>query len=266
MFELKNITKIYNRQIKAVDNVSLHIKKAERIALIGPSGAGKTTLFRIINCTIPPTSGSLIIDGATVFKLNNSQIRNLRRRIGIVYQHHNLINRLSVVHNIIIGRLGNWSAFKSLFSLLYPFEFEEVKKALEKVRIEDKIFSRPLELSGGQRQRVALARVLFQNPDVIIADEPVSSVDQKLAQEIIELLIEISEDNNKTLLVSLHRVDLAFKYFNRIIGFNKGKIIFDASPEKISKFMLKDLFSKDGLIREGSEIEKQKSITPLHPL
>ncbi len=265
MFELTNISKEFG-QVKAVDRVSLRIKKAERVAFIGPSGAGKTTLFRIINCTIPSTTGSLAIDGIDVSKLKQSQIKKLRCRIGMVFQHHNLINRLPVIHNVISGKLGYWSAGKSLLSLLHPIEFEEAKEALEKVGIADKIFSRPLELSGGQRQRVSLARVLFQDPDAIIADEPVSSVDQKLAQEIIELIIDISNDNGKTLLVSLHSVDLALKYFPRIIGFSEGKIIFDSSPDKVSKFMLEALFSKEEFIREELNSEEYKSASLLHPL
>lgn len=242
-YQLEKVTKVFARRLVAVDGIDLSVQRGERAALIGPSGAGKTSLFRMLNCTLRPTSGRLWIDGDEVVTLHGKRLREVRRKIGTIYQQHNLVPRLKVVHNVLSGNLGHWSTVRSLISLIRPVDMELAYKALRQVGIEEKVFNRTDELSGGQQQRVAIARVLIQDPEVILADEPVSSVDPSLATAIVKLLLEISESTRKTLLINLHSVDLALAYFPRVIGIKNGKALFDLSPDKVSDDLLEELYS-----------------------
>lgn len=252
-YVLDQVRKVFGREQAALDGIDLRIRKGERVALIGPSGAGKTTLFRLLNFTLRPSAGKLWVDGTDIESLHGRRLRQARCRIGTVYQQHNLVPRLKVVHNVLAGGLGRWATLRSLWSLLSPSDIEVAHRALAEVGIPDKIFERTDELSGGQQQRVAIARVLVQNPEVILADEPVSSVDPSLASSIVRLLIDISRDMQKTLVMSLHSVDLALAYFPRIVGIKKGTTVFDSSPDKISEEMLEDLYA--GHIRSNSMSE-----------
>jgi len=258
-YVLERVRKIFGRRQAALDGIDLRIQKGERVALIGPSGAGKTTLFRLLNFTLRPSSGKLWIEGTDIESLHGRRLRQARCRIGTVYQQHNLVPRLKVVHNVLAGGLGRSSTLRSLWSLLSPSDIGLAHRALAEVGIPDKIFERTDELSGGQQQRVAIARVLVQNPEVILADEPVSSVDPSLATAIVRLLIDISRDTQKTLLMSLHSVDLALAYFSRVVGIKDGTTAFDLSPAKISEEMLEDLYA--GHIRSDSlsEAESEQS-------
>jgi phosphonate transport system ATP-binding protein len=242
-YRLEEVCKVFGRRQIALDGIDLVVQRGERVALIGPSGAGKTTLFRLLNCTLRPTSGRLWINGEDVATIHGKRLRQVRGRIGTIYQQHNLVPRLRVIHNVLAGRLSRWSTLRALTSLANPQEAEVAREALTQVGIPDKIFERTDELSGGQQQRVAIARVLVQDPEVILADEPVSSVDPTLASTIVKLLIDISERTRKTLVVSLHSVDLALAHFPRIVGVKNGTAAFDLNPEKISKAMLEDLYA-----------------------
>lgn len=242
-YRLEKIGKVFGRHQIAVDGIDLEVRTGERVALIGPSGAGKTTLFRMLNCTLRPSSGRLWINGDEVVTLHGRRLRWVRRKIGTIYQQHNLVPRLKVIHNVLSGNLGQWSTMRSLISLIRPVDIELAYQALRQVGIEEKIFSRTDELSGGQQQRVAIARVLIQDPEVILADEPVSSVDPSLATVIVKLLLDISQNTHKTLLMNLHSVDLALAYFPRVIGIKNGKALFDLSPDKISDGLLEELYS-----------------------
>jgi len=242
-YQLEQVSKIFPRHQIAVIGLDLEVRKGEKVALIGPSGAGKTTLFRMLNCTLRPSAGKLFIDGEDIERLHGKRLRQMRRRIGTIYQQHNLVPRLRVLHNVLSGKLGQWSTVQSLISLARPRDIAPAYDALRRVGIEDKILARTDELSGGQQQRVAIARVLVQEPEVILADEPVSSVDPSLASAIIKLLLDISESLHKTLLMNLHSVDLALAYFPRVIGIKEGRVLFDLSPDKISDGLLDDLYS-----------------------
>lgn len=262
-YRLEKIAKVFSRHQVAIDGVDLEVRRGEKVALIGPSGAGKTTLFRILNLTLRPTSGRLGLNGSEVETLHGKKLRQARRKIGTVYQQHNLVPRLRVIHNVLSGKLGSWSTLRSLASLLRPVDIELAYHALRQVGIEEKIFSRTDELSGGQQQRVAIARVLVQDPDVILADEPVSSVDPSLATAIVKLLIDISQQTGKTLLVNLHSVNLALSYFPRIIGIKDGTTMFDLAPEKISKELLEELYSGHLPDTDQEKTADEESRSPL---
>ena len=242
-YHLESVRKEFGRQQVALEEFDLTVAQGERVALIGPSGAGKTTLFRMLNCTIRPTSGRLRIDGEEVRELYGRRLREMRRRIGTIYQQHNLVPRLRVVHNVLSGRLGSWSLLGSLASLVRPSHLEAAHRALADVGIAEKLFSRTDELSGGQQQRVAIARVLMQDPEVILADEPVSSVDPSLAENIIKLLITISDQTRKTLMVNLHSTDLALSYFPRVVGMKQGVKLFDTATARVTPELLRELYS-----------------------
>ncbi|HUJ25828.1 MAG TPA: phosphonate ABC transporter ATP-binding protein [Myxococcales bacterium] len=239
--ELDQARKVFD-QVAALDGVSLSVEPGEQVALIGPSGAGKTTLFRLLNLTLRPTSGRVRLDGADAASLTDAQQQEARQRIGTIYQQHNLVGRLRVVHNVLAGNLGRWPAWKSLASLLWP-DTDEALRALHQVLIADKLHERTDALSGGQQQRVAIARVLVQDPEVILADEPVSSVDPTLAAGIVALLTDISARAGKTLLVNLHSVDLALQHFPRVVGVRGGRIAFDLPPAQVGGELLSALYA-----------------------
>jgi phosphonate transport system ATP-binding protein len=242
MYRLENARKVFPDGTVAVDEVTLHIRPGERVAVIGPSGAGKTTLFRLLNATLRPTSGHLWFDEADLESLSGRRLRQLRRRIGTVYQQHNLVPQLRVVHNVLAGRLGRWSLPKAVWSLISPQERTVALGALEQVGIPEKLYARTAHLSGGQQQRVAIARVLVQDPDVILADEPVSSVDPTLGRTIIELLVQVAEGHHKTLVANLHAVAFALDFFPRVIGFRHGRIAFDLPAAAVTEQVLADLY------------------------
>ncbi len=254
VYELVEVRKVFPGNITALDGVTLRIEAGEQVAIIGPSGAGKTTLFRLLNCTLLPTSGILRIQGQEVRQIRRRHLRQLRQHIGTVYQQQNLVPRLPVIHNVLAGRLGTWSTLRALWSLLRPFAIPEAYAALQQVGIPEKLYARTDELSGGQQQRVAIARVLLQNPTIILADEPVSSVDPALAEMLIKLLQEICIAAQKTLLMNLHSVHLAVTYFPRLIGLREGKVVFDVKREEISDDLLTTLYQG---AETSSDLEKE---------
>jgi phosphonate transport system ATP-binding protein len=243
MYRLEHVRKVFPDGTVAVDGVNLTMQAGERVAVIGPSGAGKTTLFRLLNATLRPTSGHLWFDEVDLERLSGRRLRHLRRRIGTVYQQHNLVPQLRVIHNVLAGRLGRWSLPRALLSLLSPQERPVALMALEQVGIPEKLYSRTAHLSGGQQQRVAIARVLVQDPDVILADEPVSSVDPTLGRTIIELLVQLAESQKKTLVANLHAVSLALDFFPRVIGFRQGQVVFDLPAAAVTAQVLADLYA-----------------------
>jgi phosphonate transport system ATP-binding protein len=260
IYELENIQKVFDDGSVAVDGISLIVGAGEHVALIGPSGAGKTTLFRILNLTLRPTRGRLRLDGVDVADLGESRLRQARMRIGTIYQQGNLVGRLRVVHNVLAGNLGRWSTPVAFASLLRPRGAAEAYHALEQVAIPEKLYARTDELSGGQQQRVAIARLLIQNPDIILADEPVSSVDPSLAVTIVTLLRDLSAESRKTLLMNLHSVNLALAYFPRIVGIRDGRVHFDLAPDKVTPDLLEALYS--GHREEAVQVERFNEINP----
>ncbi len=248
IYELERLGKTFDGRDLALEDVSLTVGRGEQLAFVGPSGAGKTTLFRILNLTLRPTAGTLRVAGTDVAGVDGAALRDLRRRIGTVYQQHNLVGRLRVVHNVLAGYLGRWSTAKALLSLAQPQEVETAAAALARVGIAEKLYARTDTLSGGQQQRVAIACVLVQDPEVILGDEPVSSVDPSLAMSLVRLLTELCRTAGKTLLMNLHSVDRALAFFPRVVGVRQGRVAFDLPPDKVTS----DLF---GSLYEGAEPE-----------
>jgi phosphonate transport system ATP-binding protein len=244
MFELNEISKVYERKI-ALSSLSLNIKKGELVALIGPSGAGKTTLLNILATVLKFDEGRLLIDGKS--SEEHKTVKQLAKKIGIIRQQFDLVGQLTVIHNVLAGRLADWGFLKSIISLIIPQDKALAEKALERVGLSDKINEITSKLSGGEQQRVALARLLVQKPEVILADEPVSSLDPARAEDVLFMLTKLAKEEEQTLVASLHTVEYARKYFNRIIALREGKIYFDLPAEKVTDSILAELYNLEEL-------------------
>lgn len=232
MLEFQSVGLSYGA-IVAVDSLDLKIEQGEQVCLIGPSGAGKSSLLGLINGRLAPTSGKVVFNGLDLGVLNGKPLKDVRRGIAWVPQDLGLVPNLRVSQNVACGRAarkGFWGLMKSLL-LMSRAEKETVSALLKRVGIEEKIFNRVDHLSGGQQQRVAIARALYQEPKMILADEPVSAVDPERAKSLVDLLTTISREENVTLVMSLHDVGLAQRYFDRVIGMRDGKVVLDGSPD-----------------------------------
>ena len=234
MLEFQSATLSY-RDVTAIDSLDLAIAPGEQVCLIGPSGCGKTSLLGLINHRFKPTSGQVSVHGRDLATLNERNLRKIRAKIAWVPQDLGLVDNLRVSQNVACGRAAEKGFWKLLRSLVWMsrHEKEVILKVLRKVGIEEKIFTRLDQLSGGQQQRVAIARALYQRPEIIVADEPVSAVDPERAKDLIELLTSLAKREDKTLVVSLHDVELAKRYFNRIIGLRGGRVVMDGSPDEL---------------------------------
>jgi len=241
VFELDNVTVRYGT-FTALSGISLRIEAGERVALIGPSGAGKSTLLSLLNGSLAPTKGRLHLLGQDPMKLSARALRRLQQQIGMVYQQFHLVPNLSVIHNVNAGHLGRWSLAKAMLSLIIPLERQVAARALADVGIADKLYARTDTLSGGQQQRVAIARVLVQDPVVILADEPISSVDPERSREIMTLLRTLCDRFNKTLVVSLHAIEYAYSHCERIVGLQAGRVAFDLPAAQVSPQMIETLY------------------------
>ncbi len=245
MLQIRNLTKIYEGGVLALDNVSFDVPDGQFLAVIGLSGSGKSTLLRCINRLIEPTSGQIIWDGEDITKLNPEEMRRVRRRIGMVFQHFNLVHRSKVITNVLAGRLGY---VNPAWSLVNRFPAEDVEKALrqmERVGIGDKADFRADELSGGQQQRVGIARALMQDPAIILADEPVASLDPVLAHSIMKHLEQINKEDGVTVICSLHFLDLVHRYAGHVVALNQGRLVFEGQPKEIDDEKFKDIYGKE---------------------
>lgn len=226
VLSLRGVGVTYGR-LAALDGFDLEVQAGERVALVGPSGAGKTTVLRLCTGSVRPTAGRVEVLGHDLATTAPEELRAVRRRVGTVYQQLHLVGPLRVVHNVNAGRLGTWSRRRALRSLIRPVEVDGARDALARVGIASKLFERTDRLSGGEQQRVALARVLVQDPELILADEPVSSLDPARAEEVMDLLSEVIADRSRTMLVSLHDFGLARRRCDRIVGVRAGRVAFD---------------------------------------
>lgn len=247
----ENLTKVYERgQVVALKNVSFSVEKGEFLVIIGLSGSGKSTLLRCINRLIEPSAGQIFVDGVDVTQLSSARMRRVRRKIGMIFQHFNLINRSTVLTNTLSGRLGYMSAWRSLLGLFTKEDKKLAIQNLARVGLEDKVYARADELSGGQQQRVGIARALMQNPDLLLTDEPVSALDPATSHSVMQYLEQMNQEDGVTVLASLHFLSLARRYGTRIIALKGGELMFDGSPSEIDEAKFKEIYGD-----EAEEVE-----------
>ena len=245
MLEVRNLTKIYGDGTVALRDVSFTVPDGEFLVVIGLSGSGKSTLLRCINRLVEPTSGQILWNGIDITAAPAEELRRIRRRIGMVFQHFNLVNRSSVLTNVLAGRLGY---INPAFSLINRFPKEDIDKALQKlerVGIRDKAAVRADELSGGQQQRVGIARALMQDPDLILADEPVASLDPVLAHSIMTHLEQINKQDGIMVICSLHFLDLVQRYADHVIALNQGALVFEGKAKDIDDQRFKEIYGQE---------------------
>lgn len=245
MLQIRSLTKVYESGVKALDNVSFDVPDGHFLAVIGLSGSGKSTLLRCINRLIEPTSGQILWDGVDLVTLPEEEMRRMRRKIGMVFQQFNLVNRSKVITNVLAGRLGY---INPAFSLINHFPKEDIAKAihqLDRVSIADKAYVRADELSGGQQQRVGIARALMQDPSIILADEPVASLDPVLAHSIMKYLEAINKEDKVTVICSLHFLDLVHRYASHVVALNLGKVVFEGQPKEIDDEKFKEIYGQE---------------------
>ena len=234
MIIFDNVSKTYPNGVKGLSHINLTINDGEFVSISGLSGAGKSTLLRSVNRLNDVTEGEITIDGVSLTKAGKKELRRIRRRIGMISQQFNLVKRSTVQKNVLSGRLGYYSTWKSILGLFSKEDYERTKDALERVDLQDKLHSRCDELSGGQQQRVSIARTLVQQADIILADEPVASLDPVTTQKIMKDLQNINTTLGKTVIVNIHSVELARSFSTRIIALKAGEIVFDGAPEELT--------------------------------
>jgi phosphonate transport system ATP-binding protein len=245
MLRVENLTKVYPTGTVALKDVSFEVQDGEFMVVIGLSGSGKSTLLRCINRLIEPTSGRIVWDDIDITTANPTQLRHIRRQIGMVFQQFNLVKRSKVITNVLSGRLGYVNPWVSLLGLWPGSENERAMKALERVGIADKANNRADALSGGQQQRVGIARALMQEPRLILADEPVASLDPVLAHSILQYLEVLNKEDGATVICSLHFLDLVHRYASRVIALKDGVKVFEGLPKEIDRLRFKEIYGEE---------------------
>ncbi len=256
MLRLENFTKRYLTGDLAVNNVTLEIPTGQVVALIGPSGAGKSTLIRCINRLVEPTSGAAILDDINLTVLGSSALRKARRHMGMIFQEYALVERLSVMENVLSGRLGYVGFWRSWFRKFPQSDIDEAFRLMERVGIADMADKRADALSGGQRQRVGIARALIQNPKLLLVDEPTASLDPKTARQIMRLITELCAERGLAAIVNIHDVALAQMYVERVIGLRTGEVVFDGPPEDLTPEVLTDIYGEEDWEATIEEVEE----------
>jgi len=242
LLELKNVTKTYNKVTLAIHDISFCVDEGEFVTIIGPSGAGKSTLLRCINRIIEADSGEISVDGVISSSLSKKNLRKLRTKIGMIFQNYNLVDRLTVIENVLHGRLGYKSTLAGILGSYTQEEKNQSYQIIKTLGLEDQVYKRCDQLSGGQKQRVGIARALVQNPRIILCDEPIASLDPNASKIIMDHLRNICTEMGITIIVNLHQVDVALKYSGRIIGINAGKVVFDGSPCDLNTRQIKEIY------------------------
>ena len=245
LLSIKNVSKKYNNGINALKNISFDVEKGEFISVIGPSGSGKSTLLRSINKMIDISQGSILFEDKNIENLKKTQIELVRREIGMIFQNYNLVERLTVIENVLHGRLGYKSIISGILGIYSEEEKKEAFSFLERVNMTKYAYQKCSELSGGQKQRVGIARAIMQKPKLLLCDEPIASLDPKTAENIMDYLKKIVTELKITCIVNLHQVDIAKKYSDRIIALNKGEKIFDDKAEKLTEKMVEFIYKDE---------------------
>lgn len=245
LLSIKNVSKKYNNGTNALKNISFDVEKGEFISVIGPSGSGKSTLLRSINKMIDISQGSILFEDKNIESLKKTQIELVRREIGMIFQSYNLVERLTVIENVLHGRLGYKSIIAGILGIYSEEEKKEAFSFLERVNMTKYAYQKCSELSGGQKQRVGIARAIMQKPKLLLCDEPIASLDPKTAENIMDYLKKIVTELKITCIVNLHQVDIAKKYSDRIIALNKGEKIFDDKVERLTEKMVEFIYKDE---------------------
>ena len=245
MLEIKQLVKKYNTGDLAINGVDLKVENGQVMALIGPSGAGKSTLIRCVNRLENPTSGEIWLNGENIVKMRSGKLRRARRNMGMIFQEYALVERLTVMENVLSGRLGYVGFWRSFLRKFPQSDINAAFGLLEKVGLDTMVNKRADELSGGQRQRVGIARALIQKPDILLVDEPTASLDPKTSRQIMRLITELCEENQLTAIINIHDVALAQMYAERIVGLREGSIVYDGSPDDLKPDVLTEIYGKE---------------------
>ncbi len=245
MLEIKQLVKKYNTGDLAINGVDLKVEKGQVMALIGPSGAGKSTLIRCVNRLENPTSGEIWLNGENIVKMRSGKLRRARRNMGMIFQEYALVERLTVMENVLSGRLGYVGFWRSFLRKFPQSDINAAFGLLEKVGLDTMVNKRADELSGGQRQRVGIARALIQKPDILLVDEPTASLDPKTSRQIMRLITELCEENQLAAIINIHDVALAQMYAERIVGLREGSIVYDGSPDDLKPDILTEIYGKE---------------------
>lgn len=264
MLNIKDLSKVYPTGTTALKNVNFSVDKPQVVTIIGPSGAGKSTLIRCINRLVEPTTGTIMLNNIDVLSLSRRELRKVRRRMGMIFQEYNLVERLTVMENLLSGRLGYVSFLKTYRR---KFPAEDVAAAfelLDRVGLSGYQDTRADELSGGQRQRVGISRALMQQPDLLLVDEPTASLDPKTSRQIMRLLVELAHERGTPALVNIHDVSLAQSFADRIIGLAGGQIVFDGTAKQVTAQVLTEIYGEEDwstTIRKAEEKNDKDSLS-----
>lgn len=245
MLRVEHLTKVYDDGTVALRDVSFEVPDGEFLAIIGLSGSGKSTLLRCINRLVDPTEGRILWNDEDITAASQEDMRRIRRRIGMVFQHFNLVHRSKVITNVLAGRLGYTSPALAVVNRFLKADRDRAIKQLARVGLQDKANNNAEDLSGGQQQRVGIARAMMQDPEMILADEPVASLDPVLAHSIMQILETINKEDRVTVLCSLHFLDLVHRYGQRVIALNEGRVVFEGLPSQIDDDMFKDIYGQE---------------------
>jgi phosphonate transport system ATP-binding protein len=257
MLHLEKLTKTYKTGDKALNDVTLDIPNGQVVALIGPSGAGKSTLIRCINRLVEPTSGSAVLDGVNITALGSAALRRERRRMGMIFQEYALVERLTVMENVLSGRLGYVGFWRSYLRKFPQSDVDEAFRLLDRVGLLEMADKRADELSGGQRQRVGIARALIQNPALILVDEPTASLDPKTSRQIMRLICELCAERDLAAIINIHDVALALMFVQRVIGLKLGEVQFDGPPGDMTPEVLTTIYGEEDWKATIAKVEEE---------
>jgi phosphonate transport system ATP-binding protein len=273
MLRLEQLVKRYPTGDEALKGVDLEVPAGQVMALIGPSGAGKSTLIRCINRLVEPTSGQVLLGGEELTRLGSGALRRARRRMGMIFQEYALVERLSVMENVLSGQLGYVGFWQSYFRRFPQSAIDEAFRLLERVGLDDMVDKRADELSGGQRQRVGIARALIQDPEILLVDEPTASLDPKTSRQIMRLICELCEERQLAAIINIHDVALAQMFVQRVVGLQLGSVVYDGPPDGLSAEVLTDIYGEEdwsATIRkvedEGEDEDTAGEVEPAAPL
>ena len=242
ILKFDGVSKIYSNGVHALKNVSFEIKEGEFVSIIGPSGSGKSTLLRAVNQLITISEGKIILDDEEISKQKGKDLRNQRRKVGMIFQNYNLVYSLSVLQNVLHGRLGYMSGLNGILGRYKEEDKIEALNLLNELGLKDFAYNMASDLSGGQKQRVGIARAIMQNPKILLCDEPIASLDPSSAKTIMDLLKSMTAKRNIACLVNLHQLDVAVNYSTRIIGLAKGEVMFNDSPCNLNAAMIEKIY------------------------